>query len=74
MLNEKIRIGAYIGIHKEKVGTETLTILGEISAVRRHWNGNPDLLEIQVEGLMEWISLEDAQWSIIESIGANNCE
>ena len=66
MLNEELRIGQLVGIHKVVKGYADLTIYGEISAIRRHWNGNPDLLEIQIGGLDQWISTENIQLSNLE--------
>ena len=58
MLNSDFYIGQTVGIHKPVKGYSDLTIYGEISAIRRHWNGNPDLLEIQIGGLEYWISTD----------------
>ena len=74
MLNEEIRIGAHVAIYKELPTSETLSIYGEVSALRRHWDGNPDHLEIQVSGLGEWISLHDAQVTVTkEELIENDC-
>jgi hypothetical protein len=64
MQNNNYALGQTVGIHKELVGHHDLTIYGEISGIRKHWNGNPDQIEIQVGGLSEWISL-DSQVQIL---------
>lgn len=68
MSSEVLRIGQQVGIHKLVKGYADLTIYGEISAIRRHWNGNPDLLEIQLGGLNEWIGLDNVQLSNLEEV------
>jgi len=75
MQNNEITIGTNVAIHKTRgLGFRDLTVYGQISGVRKHWNGNPDLLEVQVEGLEIWIALDDSVQIMIDRSedGENN--
>ena len=68
MQNSEITIGKDVWIHKSRRGGYAdFTLYGQICAVRKHWNGNPDLLEIQIEGLEIWISLDDSVQVTLDS-------
>lgn len=68
MQNSEINIGKDVWIYKSRgLGFRDLTLYGQICAVRRHWNGNPDLLEIQIEGLEIWIALDESVQVTLDS-------
>lgn len=55
MLNNEFFIGQAIALYKPQIGSEGLTIYGEIAGIRRHWDGNPDHLQVQLDGLEVWL-------------------
>jgi hypothetical protein len=74
MSNEIPQIGAHVALHKVFTPATSLSIYGEVVAIRRHWDGNPDHLEIQLYGLNDWLSLLDVQLTIMkEESNENDC-